>query len=496
MVFAPGYLHQVTKQDPIPLRLPEGRAPDRRAVAHSIGDRVGLKPFTARIVVGDPEHASRNLVVFGDNERAMQQLLDEGLTAAVDLVYVDPPFNTGRVFDTFDGRQGYSDIWPSERAFLFFLRTRLRLVKELMSSRGSFYLHIDRKVGYRARVVIDRTIGREHFRNEITRVKCNPKNSSREAYGNTTDAIYFYSHPDAIWNDLREPLTDEQITSQYTKTDPYSGRRYTTSPLYAPGVVKDGPTGGLWRGMLPPPGKHWSRSPAELDELDRQGLIEWSATGNPRRKLYAGESLGTKIQDVWVFKDKGGSRDRYPTEKNLELLERVVQQSSAPGSVVLDCFMGSGTTLVAAAKHGRRFIGIDESHTSLAETLRRLTHETAASFTVIAAEPLVEDSMSDVFNLQRDGEEACVRLRDSAEAGRVRALLLAHRDDSGVWHAEPLREGAGGFAGRADDRSHTHLLVVDAGGSITATPIESASPAEHRAKAPDCARRWRTLLPA
>jgi adenine-specific DNA-methyltransferase len=494
MVFELGYLHPVTKQDAI-LR-PESCAPHRDVAADGTGDGVESKPLTAKIVVGDPEHASANLVVLGDNERAMQQLLDYGLTAAVDLVYVDPPFNTGRVFDTVDGRQGYSDIWPSERAFLFFLRTRLRLVKELMSQRGSFYLHVDRKVGYRVRVVIDRTIGRDHFRNEITRVKCNPKNSSREAYGNTTDVIYFYSHADAIWNDVREPLTDDQIRSQYTKVDAETGRRYTTSPVYAPGVVKDGSTGGPWRGMSPPPGKHWSRPPAELDELDRQGRIEWSATGNPRRKLYADESSGTKLQDVWVFKDKGGSRDRYPTEKNLQLLERVVQQSSAPGSIVLDCFMGSGTTLVAAAKHGRRFIGIDESRTSLAETLHRLTHETDASFTVIAAEPLVVDCTSAAFDLQRDRDTVRVRFRQRAEGGTVRAALLAHRDDSGVWNAVPLPEAAGAFTGRVVDREHTHLLVVDADGRITAAPLAPVPAAAPRKAHKRRARQRQTALAA
>ncbi len=492
MVFRPGYLLRVTTQTSPAHRdhRPEGARCDATTPETE-------RSFTPRIVVGNPAHAGENLVVFGDNAEAMHELAQHGgLAEAIDLVYVDPPFNTGRVFDTADGRQGYSDIWPSERAFLFFLRTRLRLVEQLMSPRGSFYLHIDRTVGYRARVVIDRTIGREHFRNEITRVKCNPKNASRKAYGNETDVIYFYARPDAVWNELREPLTAEQIASQYTKIEPETGRRYTTSPLYAPGVVKDGPTGGPWRGMLPPRGKHWSRPPANLDELDRQGRIEWSATGNPRRKLYADESPGTKIQDVWVFKDKGGSRDCYPTEKNLELLERVVQQSSAPGSIVLDCFMGSGTTLVAAAKHGRRFVGIDESRTSLAETMRRLTQETDASFTVLAAEPLVEDAVPAKFDFQRDGGHVRVRLHGEVGGGAVRAALLAHRDDAGVWHGAPLRDEAGTFTARVHVSEHTHLLVVDGDGRIAAMPLASARTATPAPTAHRRVRRLRVALAA
>jgi adenine-specific DNA-methyltransferase len=493
MVFAPGYLHPVTRQNPLPLH--------NSCPAYERAPRAGAEPriersFTSRIVVGDPAHAGANLVIFGDNADAMLQLIDnDGFPAAVDLVYVDPPFNTGRVFDCVDGQRGYSDIWPSEAAFLLFLRTRLRLLKRLMSERGSFYLHIDCNVGYRARVVIDRTIGREHFRNEITRVKCNPKNSSRKAYGNATDVIYFYSHPDAIWNDLRQPLTAEQLASQYTKVEAETGRRYTTSPLYAPGVVKNGPTGGPWRGTLPPPGKHWSRPPAELDELDRQGRIEWSATGNPRRKLYADESLGGRIQDVWEFKDKGGSRDSYPTEKNLELLEQIVRQSSARGSVVLDCFAGSGTTLVAAAKHGRRFIGIDESRASLATMVHRLTHETSASFTVMAAEPLVNDSARS-FELDCDGEHVRARLRDHAGRSHARAMLLARRDDDGIWHGTALRECANAFVGRADMHDYTHLLIVDADGSITATPLTAARSPLVSSTPPRRVGRRRTALAA
>jgi adenine-specific DNA-methyltransferase len=472
MVLAPGYLNPVTTHVSPDLHTRPKSTSGELLCATDAAE--AKRAFTPRIVVRSGEHAHRNLVFFGDNAHAMEQLERDGFAGAVDLVYIDPPFNTGRTFTGSAGQSGYCDSWPSNEAFLTFLRLRLKLVRSLMSERASFYLHIDRKVGHLVRVEIDEVIGWRYFRNELTRIKSNPKNSSRKTWGNQTDVIHFYSLPDAIWNDIREPLTEEQISRDYTKTDSETGRRYTTSPLYGDGEVKDGPTGTAWRGLMPPPGKHWARPPAELDELDRQGLIEWSSTGNPRRKVYADTSAGQRIQDVWDFKDKGGSRDSYPTEKNLEMLERIVQQSSVPGSIVLDCFMGSGTTLVSAAKHGRSFIGMDESPSSLAAAVDRLVDETGASFTVMAQTPIVSSDVALRFELSESKADCTVDVPQSPSRPRATAAMFAFRDGDGVWHADPLREKRGRFIGSAPELDHTHLLVFHADGAVVAAPLTEA----------------------
>jgi adenine-specific DNA-methyltransferase len=430
---------------------------------------VGAKSasFTTRIVVGDPDQASSNLVMLGDNVSAMHHLLaDEHLASTVDLIYIDPPFCTGRVFEGQKGRTGYSDVFSSDAEYLRFLRDRLRLLRQLMSDRGSLYLQLDRKYGYLARRVIDRTIGRSHFRNEITRIKCNPKNSKRKVYGNQTDVIYFFSFPDAIWNGCREPVTKKQL-SQYSKVDA-DERRYTTSPVHASGTVSNGATGDAWRDMLPPPGKHWATTPEKLDQLDAAGLIEWSSNGNPRRKLYLDDVQGRWIQDVWEFKDKGGSRDDYPTEKNLAMLERIILQSSAPGSTVLDCFMGSGTTLVAAAKHGRRFIGIDESHGSLASTVGRLSRETTGAFTITAQRPIVVNQPYDQAIVDAHG---LVRLANDLGRPQPDAMLAGVSAPDGTWRVRPLQACSGAWSGvRQND---THVIVVDGQGGFTALTLTS-----------------------
>jgi adenine-specific DNA-methyltransferase len=166
-------------------------------------------------------------------------------------------------------------------------------------------------------------------------------------------------------------MTEEDIVRLFPKVDAH-GRRYTTTPLHAPGETIAGPTGQPWRGSLPPPGRHWRYPPEELDRLDRAGLIEWSASGNPRKILYAEDLVprGKKRQDVWCFKDP--AYPRYPTQKNLDLLKTIIAASSNPGDLVLDCFAGSGTTLVAAESLGRRWIGIDNSRLAIRITRRRL----------------------------------------------------------------------------------------------------------------------------
>ena len=192
--------------------------------------------------------------------------------------------------------------------------------------------------------------------------------------GTSEDTILFYSvSPCRIkWHPQGESMTDEDATSRYPLVDE-EGRRYGTAPLHVPGVTRNGPTGEPWRGMLPPPGRHWRYPPEKLDELDAAGLIAWSNTGNPQKIIYADQSAGKLPQDVWEYKDP--QRPSYPTQKNAAMLERIILTSSESGDTVLDCYSGSGTTLLVAARLGRRFIGMDAAPAAWEVTGRRLQAE-------------------------------------------------------------------------------------------------------------------------
>ncbi len=314
---------------------------------------------------------AHNMLVWGDNLPVLKTLATyDWLKGKVKLIYIDPPFATGRLFNgVHDQEIAYSDTLKGGD-FIEFLRKRLLLLREILANDGSIYVHIDWKMSHYVRVLMDEIFGPEHFINDITRIKCNPKNFQRPAYGNIKDTILFYSKGDEyIWNGSTEKLTDSDIERLFPFVDK-NGRRYTTNPLHAPGETKDGVTGQEWKGLKPPKGRHWRYPPEKLTELDELGLIQWSKTGNPRKIIYAKDAVkrGKKRQDIWDFKDP--PYPQYPTEKNLDMLQTIIKASSSKGDFVLDAFCGSGTTLVAAEMQDRKWIGIDKSQVSI-ETARR-----------------------------------------------------------------------------------------------------------------------------
>lgn len=324
-----------------------------------------------------------NALIFGDNFYVMDQLLEkEGMENSIDLVYIDPPYGTNQNF-TFSeerfstisrmngGKVAYEDTLTG-KDYLEFLSARLRKIHRLLKRTGSIYLHVDYKTGHYVKVLMDEIFGEANYINEISRVKCNPKNFNRKAYGNIKDMILFYSKTkDFKWKDPKQEIEIPDDDPRFKSTDA-DGRKYTTTPLHAPGETSKGDTGKEWKGMRPPPGRHWRYSREQLDELDRKGLIEWSSTGNPRKKIYAEdvEKKGVKMQDIWTFKDP--QNPRYPTEKNKELLRNIIQASSDEGDLVLDAFCGAGTTLLAAEELKRRYIGIDSSEQAISICQSRL----------------------------------------------------------------------------------------------------------------------------
>lgn len=330
-----------------------------------------------------------NLLVKSENLIALKYLLDNRkMGGKVDLVYIDPPFATGNSFTRTDDRNStisysregviaYSDKLNGKE-YIKFLRERLILLRDLLSERGSIYLHIDYKVGHYVKVMMDEVFGIENFRNDIARIKCNPKNFKRIGFGNVKDLVLFYTKsPNPIWNEPMMAYSDNDMDRLFPKTDA-SGRRYTTVPIHAPGETVSGASNMPFRGMLPPRGRHWRTNVKTLEKWDMEGLIEWSSTGNPRKKIYADEKDGKRVQDIWEFKDP--QYPCYPTEKNEDMLDLIIRTSSDYDSIVLDCFCGSGTTLKAAQMNGRRWIGIDQSEYAINATLDKLTSTPSCLF--------------------------------------------------------------------------------------------------------------------
>jgi adenine-specific DNA-methyltransferase len=322
-----------------------------------------------------------NMLIWGDNLPVLRALLeDDRIRRKVKLIYIDPPFGTGSIYRGkrhvsvgFKDEIAYHDM-PLSPQYLEFIRRRLILLRDILADDGSIYVHIDVDASHYVKVLMDEVFGIECSINDIARVKCNPKNFERKAYGNIRDSILFYAKNPGkhVWNEPREPYTEDDIKRLFPKVEK-DGRRYTTVPLHAPGETRNGPTGQPWRDMKPPSGRHWRYPPEVLEELDRKGLIEWSSNRNPRLKIYADEYIkkGKRMQDVWLnFKDP--AYPRYPTEKNLEMVAKIIEASSNPGDIVLDAFCGSGTTAIACEKLRRRWICVDISPVAIRTTVERL----------------------------------------------------------------------------------------------------------------------------
>ena len=346
-----------------------------------------------------------NYLIQGENLSVLKSLLPE-YKSKIDLIYIDPPFATNNIFRIGEKRansiscSNEDDIAYSDKLqgkdFLNFIKERLLIAKDLLSENGSIYLHTDYKIGHYLRIIMDEVFGAENYRNDITRIKCNPKNFNRKAYGNIKDLILFYSKSkNTIWNNAFIPYSEKDIEKLFPKIDK-NGRRYTTIPLHAPGETKNGQTSLEFKGIKPPKGRHWRCSPQELEELDGMGLIEWSANGNPRKIIYADEKEGKKVQDIWEFKDP--QYPLYPTEKNLDMLKLIVEMSSNKNSIVLDFFCGSGTTLVAAEALGRNWIGIDNSTIAIETATKKIF-----SNTNIFSKPFKKL----IFNTQDNQENDC-----------------------------------------------------------------------------------------
>jgi len=309
----------------------------------------GKRPFTSthfypaqlKEVHGEEVDGWRNKIFWGDNLQVMSHLLKE-FRGKVDLVYIDPPFasdadykmtirmrgkkekvKVGVQHAAFQEKQ-YSDLWTNDE-YLQFLYERLVMLRELLASSGALLLHCDYRVTGYARLLLDEVFGAENFVNEIVWYYTNKYGANSSAFDSFHNTLFFYS----------------------------KGKGFTYHPFLIP--VKEART---------QPVRRWNK------EL---GINEWlrDEKGN---YLYQ-ESSEKEAGDVWeipVINPMADERTGYPTQKPEALLDRVIKCCSNPGDLVLDCFMGSGTTHAVAMKLGRRFIGADINLGAIQTTTKRL----------------------------------------------------------------------------------------------------------------------------
>jgi DNA modification methylase len=268
---------------------------------------------------------------------------------------------------------GSSDIL----AYLSMMTARLIELRRVLKPTGSLYLHCDPTASHYLKIILDAIFGPRSFRNEVIWQRTAVKGDARTRFGRNHDVLLFYSaSPDLTFNRLSIPHSAD-YTARFRHDDGDGRGRYQDAPLDSPN-----PRPNLtydYRGY-PAPRNGWRVSLEEMQRLDEEGRLIFPKKPGARirRKLYLGEQEGVPMGDVWSdispINSQAAERLGYPTQKPLPLLERIIRASSQPGDLVLDPFCGCGTTIDAAQKLERRWIGIDITTLAIDLIDARLRH--------------------------------------------------------------------------------------------------------------------------
>jgi len=325
-----------------------------------------------------------NRLIWGDNKYIMASLSEE-FAGKIDLIYIDPPFATGADFSismevgdlqwikepSAIEDKAYRDTWgKGTDSYLQMMYERLTLMRDLLSSDGSVYVHVDDHLGHYVKVLLDDVFGKANFRNQII-WKRSAGHSDAHRFGRNHDMIFFYSRSETFtFNPQRDEISDEDEAKLYPLVDE-KGRRYIVDNLAAKGV---GPSRRFGAQIIAPPrGRHWAYSQENIDRLWNEGMIVITKSGVPRIRKYADETSRMPIQDIWTDCIRHISTvTTFPTEKPEKLLARIISASSEPGGLVADFFCGSGTTGAVAEKQGLRWIMADLSRYAIHITRKRL----------------------------------------------------------------------------------------------------------------------------
>lgn len=357
-----------------------------------LGDTTSVRPESV-------EEPWANRLIYGDNLLAMAALLagDEStpsLREKVDLIYIDPPFDSKADYRTKVSLPGveleqkptvieqfaYSDTWSDGTAsYLAMITPRLILMRELLADTGSIFVHLDWHVGHYVKLILDEVFGKENFTNEII-WKRSEAHSDSSAFGAVHDVIFFYKKTrNNIWNKQYTPYTDEYIERQFKYLDKESGRRFRSADLSASGLSGGGYT-YAWNGIT----RSWRCPIKTMERYRDEGRLDYTGKGLVRYKYFLDEMPGLAIQSVWTDIGKihhlADERISYQTQKPEELLERIVKTSSNEGSLIADFNGGSGTTAAVAEKLGRRWITTDLGKPACMIMRKRLIDQNAKPF--------------------------------------------------------------------------------------------------------------------
>lgn len=437
-----------------------------------------------------------NKLFFGDNLTYLKQLHKEHPNGFIDLCYNDPPFNSKRnynvLFESIDmtnskaQREAFTDTWSSVSyidtlneisdldidlykflmalndmrfskssvSYLTIMAIRIYYIHKLLKPTGSFYLHCDPTMSHYLKLICDLVFGEKNFRNEIVwkrKSSVGQSNYQSKQFGYNIDIILFYSKTkNNTFNSIYEDNNQDYIDKFFIHKEA-GGRIYRlatlTSPSMRPNLVYD------YKGHKPPD-KGWAVSFNKMVEWERIGKIYIPEDKNKRiqRKIYLDELKGQLIQALWddinVISPSAKERLGYPTQKPEALLERIIYASSNEGDLVADFFCGCGTTIAAAEKLNRRWLGIDISHLAVKLIAERIGIEKLNKTFEIHGFPKDIDSARELANNVKGG-------RLEFEQWIVEVML------SGILNQNRTEMGFDGYRTFIDGLNNKHIVMIE-----------------------------------
>ncbi len=447
----------------------------------------------------EPEKKMTKRLYYGDNLEVLRKYI---ASESVDLVYLDPPFNSNQdysvIFKNTKGKsseaqiKAFKDTWhwgaTSEQAllrdipehcsakvietttaivdlvgkndlsaYLVMMIPRLAELRRVLKPTGSLFLHCDTTASHYLKIMLDAVFGLPNFRNEISWKRTSAHSDGaqgRKGMGRVRDIILFYSKTDNFtWNPIYKPYDEKYIKDFYKFVEPESGRSYRLDNLTGPGGANNGNPSYEVMGVT----RYWRYSQEKMQKLIEEGRIVQTNPGAvPAYKRYLDEMPGVPLQDDWhdinPISSQAKERLGYPTQKPLALLERIVQLASKPGDVVLDPFCGCGTAVHAAQKLERSWIGIDITSLAISLIKYRLT----AAFSGLSFETIGEP---------RDSDGARQLAEDDKHQFEWWALSLVRAKPSG--EGEAPGQGKKGADGGKDG----FIYFPDTGGKLAKVAV-------------------------